>query len=129
MDGAKTRAHGSISRLLPAANHFEVSVFAKKTRKPDSIAVGDLNGDGKPDLVVTIFCPGSYNPCQDPATVGVLRGNGDGTFQLAVSYEAGAGAQGAVSVVIADVNGDRKPDLIVADCGVVVTCSPVSSRS
>jgi len=92
--------------------------------EPQSIAVGDVNGDRKSDLVVAIFCPSSSNPCQDPATVGVMLGNGDGTFQPAVRY--GAGTQGAVSVVIADVNGDHKPDLIVADCGMVITtCVPI----
>ena len=39
-----------------------------------SLAVGDVNGDGKPDLVVTNSNGGSN-------TVSVLLGNGNGTFQ------------------------------------------------
>ncbi len=67
------------------------------------VAVADLNGDGKPDLVVAnLLSP----------NLGVLLGNGDGTFQAAVSYGSGGG--GANSVVVADVNGDGKPDLVVA---------------
>ena len=69
-----------------------------------SVAVGDVNGDGKPDLVVTNF--GSY-------TVSVLLGNGDGTFQTAVSY--GSGGVNAWSVAVGDVNGDAKPDLVVTN--------------
>jgi hypothetical protein len=43
-----------------------------------SVAVADVNGDGKPDLLV-----GNY------LGVGVLLGNGDGTFQAAVTYDSG----------------------------------------
>ncbi len=69
-----------------------------------SVAVADLNGDGKPDLVVANS--GSH-------TVGVLLGNGDGTFQPAATYDAGIG--NSASVAVADVNGDGKPDLLVAN--------------
>ncbi len=76
-----------------------------------SVAVADLNGDHKPDLVVT-------NRCTDPAcdsdgSVAVLLGNGDGTFQAAVIYDAG-GLE-TQSVAVADVNGDGKPDILVAN--------------
>jgi len=67
--------------------------------------VGDLDGDGKPDLVV-----GNYIS----QTVGVLFGNGDGTFQPALTF--GAGAQ---SVAIADVNGDGRPVLLAVGNGCV----------
>jgi hypothetical protein len=68
---------------------------------PFAIATGDLNGDGKPDLVV---------PNQSSNTVSVLLGKGDGTFQTAMNF-AGAGAPR--SVAIGDFNGDGKPDLVV----------------
>jgi len=42
-----------------------------------SLAEGDLNGDGNPDL-------GTAN--QDVSTVSLLLGNGDGTFQAATSH-------------------------------------------
>ena len=44
----------------------------------------------------------------------MLLGNGDGTFQTAVTY--GSGGFDAYSVAVADVNGDGKPDLVVANC-------------
>jgi hypothetical protein len=59
-----------------------------------------VNGDGKPDLVVA-----------NEGAVGVLLGNGDGTFQAAVSYDSGGLGN---SVAVADVNGDGKPDVVVA---------------
>ena len=73
-----------------------------------AVAVADLNGDGKPDLVVSNWCPSSG--CTS-AGVSVLMGNGDGTFQPAVSYIAGTGR--ALSVAVGDMNGDGIPDLIV----------------
>jgi len=72
-----------------------------------SIAVADLNGDGKPDLVVGSSC----YPCED--LVSVLLGNGDGTFQPPVFYDSGESYRS--SVAIADVNGDSKPDVLVAN--------------
>jgi hypothetical protein len=43
--------------------------------------------------------------------VGVLLGNGDGTFQPVVNYPAG---KGLAFVDVGDFNGDHKPDLVVA---------------
>jgi hypothetical protein len=47
--------------------------------------------------------------------VSILLGNGDGTFQAAVSYSSGGIS--ALSVAVADVNGDGKLDLLVANSG------------
>lgn len=79
-------------------------------------AVADVNGDGKLDLLVANSC-GAGN-CAPNAAVGVLLGNGDGTFQAAVTY----GGALAYSVAVADVNRDGKPDLLMAngDVGVML---------
>jgi uncharacterized membrane protein len=77
------------------------------------VAVGDLNGDGKLDLAVATTGPGCGNGCPK-GLVGVLLGNGDGTFKKAKTY--GTGGFDAIGwVAIADVNGDKKPDLVVAN--------------
>ena len=79
----------------------------------DSVAVADVNGDGKPDIVVgTCGFPKIINCVASGGKAGVLLGNGDGTFQPAVSYSLGG--FGATSVAVADVNGDGKLDLLVA---------------
>jgi hypothetical protein len=69
-----------------------------------SVAVADLNGDGSPDLVVANF---------QNSTVGVLLGNGDGTFQPVVLY--GPGGSYPLSVAVADMNGDGRPDVVVGN--------------
>jgi hypothetical protein len=80
--------------------------------QPASVAIGDLRGDGKVDLVVANVGLAFGNIY----SVGVLLGNGDGTFQPVVTYDSGG--VNPISVAIADVNGDRHPDLVAANwCG------------
>ena len=67
-----------------------------------AVAVGDFNADGKPDLAVT--------NTQGAATVSILLGNGDGTFQNQASYPVGNNPS---AVLVADVNGDGDADLVV----------------
>ena len=69
---------------------------------PNSVAVGDFNADGKPDLALA----------NGSGTVSVLLGNGDGTFQPHVDYTVGPGA---FSVAVGDFNGAGKLDLAVAN--------------
>jgi len=70
---------------------------------PAGVAVGDLNGDGIPDLVTANH---------DGSSVSVLFGNGDGTFGTKTDYST---AGWPVSVAIGDLNGDGKPDLAVTN--------------
>jgi Bacterial Ig-like domain (group 3)/FG-GAP-like repeat len=72
---------------------------------PESIVGGDLNGDGIADLV-------SINDSTSSATVTVLLGNADGSFQAGVDYAIPGDK--VESAVIDDVNGDGKLDVIVA---------------
>jgi hypothetical protein len=80
-----------------------------------SVAIADLNGDGKLDLAVANACPLSECTPTTQGSVGILLGNGDGTFRPAVAYPSGG--TGAVSITIADLNGDLVPDLAVANAG------------
>ncbi len=75
-----------------------------------SIVIGDANGNGKSDLVVGNLCQKRGLGC--PGGVSVLLGNGDGTFQTAVTYDSGG--SDTVSVAIQDLTGDGRPDLVAA---------------
>ncbi len=76
------------------------------------LALADVNGDGKLDLISVNNCYG--NNCSN-FSVSVLLGNGDGTFQTAVSYSNGNSQFFSFELAVADVNGDSKPDLILVN--------------
>ena len=71
---------------------------------PISVAVGDFNLDGKPDLAAAT----------SPNHVTILMGNGVGGFVEPAGSPLGAGA-GPFSVAVGDFNLDGKPDLAIAN--------------
>lgn len=76
----------------------------------NSVVIADVNGDGKPDLLVGNACTQQGGHCVVDASVGVLLNKGDGTFRAATTYAAVGGVD---SLIVADMNGDGKPDLVV----------------
>jgi len=100
---------GGVS-FLPAVTYGSGGYIAQ------SVRIADVNGDGKPDIIVA-----SWWDTNNVGVVGVLLGNGNGTFQPAVTYETGGAPN--YSLVVADVNGDGKLDLVVSSCAVIAsTC-------
>jgi hypothetical protein len=75
--------------------------FESGNTRPGAVAVGDLNGDGKPDVATS---------SRSSNNVSVLLGNGDGTLQTPQTFGVGASAW---SVAIGDFDRDGKPDLAV----------------
>src|SRR5260370_38034955 len=75
---------------------------------PGNLMVVDVNGDGRPDLLVS----GLAN--DNTGSVGMLLGNGNGTFQEPSAYYS-SGGQALSRAVVADLNGDGKPDLLVGE--------------
>jgi hypothetical protein len=73
------------------------------------VTVRDLNGDGKTDLIVanSSMAPGAVGG------IGILFGNGDGTFQPAVSFASDGSP--IYGVAVADFNHDGIPDIAVAN--------------
>ncbi|MFY9660906.1 MAG: FG-GAP-like repeat-containing protein [Terriglobales bacterium] len=112
-NGVCIEAEGAVSVLLGNGDGtFQPEVSYTWGGPPVvSVAIGDLNGDGIPDLAVACNTDGSAG-----SVVSVLIGKGDGTFQTPVSYSSGS-ENSIASVVIADVNGDGHPDLITANGG------------
>lgn len=75
---------------------------------PSAVAVADFNGDGFLDLVVT-----NTNDYNFLGSVSILLGNGDGTFQAAMTCNNSKGSP--FFVAVADLNNDGILDLAVAD--------------
>jgi trimeric autotransporter adhesin len=76
---------------------------------PQSVAIGDLNGDSKPDLAVATG-----------ENLTILVNRGDGRFLFRPEVQPGGSG-----VAIAEVNGDGKPDLLT---GFESTLSVLISR-
>jgi hypothetical protein len=72
---------------------------------PKAVAIADMNGDGKLDIVTANNASGD---------VSVLPGTGLGTFGAATSFAVGVFPLG---VAVADLNGDTFPDIVTADSG------------
>jgi hypothetical protein len=82
--------------------------------RASALAVGDLNGDGSPDVVVACAGLPGY-----PGSVSVFIQGGiiAGALLPAVNY---TGTWGPMGVAIADMDGDGHPDLVLADGDIVV---------
>jgi hypothetical protein len=76
-----------------------------------ALVVNDFNGDGNPDLA---FCDLSFD---STGRIGILLGNGDGTFQKPVYYSAHLGTGNVYSFSAGDFNSDGKTDLIASTPG------------
>lgn len=89
---------------------FATPLLVAAGLNPTSIAVGDFNGDANLDLAVT---NGYYEPhFLGRPNVGILLGNGDGTFGTLTGYAVGYTAN---AVAVGDFNADGKQDLVVTD--------------
>ena len=150
-----TTAPGATTASFAAQQTFATGSF------PQSVTAADMNGDGKPDLIVgnsnsntvsvllNTTAPGATTPsfaaqqtlaCSDPNDLTAADINGDGKPDLIVgnfgsttvsvllnttatgattasfaAQQTFATGSGPVSVTAADLNGDGKPDLIVAN--------------
>jgi len=75
---------------------------------PQGLAIGDLDGDGKPDLAVAN---------NNDNTLSLLHNTSSpGTISFATQIVVNSG-NGALDLVISDLDGDGKPDLAVDDEG------------
>src|SRR5580704_17689344 len=105
--------NGSVGILLGNGNGTfkPAQSYGSRGATAVSVATGDFNGDGKNDLVVANQCPSSGS-CSN-GNVGVLLGNGDGTFQPAQTYASGGNNTAAVAV--SDLTGNGQMDLVLSN--------------
>jgi hypothetical protein len=93
------------ARVLTLPNFEQVVIPVGKG--PGSIAIADVNRDGKPDIIVANT---------EDETISVLLGDGNGHFRLAPGSPFPCG-KGPNDIAVADMNGDGNPDLVIANTG------------
>ncbi|WP_439504316.1 beta strand repeat-containing protein, partial [Sediminibacterium sp.] len=106
----------SVFRNTATSGSINTSSFAAKVdfttgTNPQSIAIGDLDGDGKPDLTVANWSSNTFSIFRNTATSGSISTS---SFAAKVDFTTGTNPQ---SVAIGDLDGDGKPDLAVANGG------------
>jgi hypothetical protein len=116
------------SSCTVSGNGFQASGAAAGDQTGNSVAIGDVNGDGYPDLIIGAFAAsaggnsaagkvyvvfGTAAGLPDPLPLSNL--NGTNGFEL---DGAGASYNAGVSVAAGDVNGDGKADIIIGAFGV-----------
>jgi hypothetical protein len=105
-------------KYSPAKTGLSAIDFSPKqdfttSANPRSVAIGDLDGDGKSDLVVANFSGNTISVYRNTSTSGTI---GLGSFAAPVDYVTGTSANPyPISVSIGDLDGDGKPDLVVSN--------------
>ncbi len=101
-----TSTLGSIS-----ASSFAAKVDFATGGSPSSVAIRDLDGDGKPDLVITNYSSFTISVFHNTSTLGSINAS---SFEAKVDFGAGSSPY---NVAIDDLDGDGRPDLVVLNSG------------
>ncbi|MDO7848651.1 VCBS repeat-containing protein, partial [Hymenobacter sp. M29] len=103
---------GSVSVLLnttatgAATPSFAAQVaFSLVGPMPSAIAVADVNGDGKPDVLTVNYFPGNASVLLNTTATGAATPSFAAPANFTISNSS-------FSIATADVNGDGKPDLL-----------------
>ncbi|HTB33736.1 MAG TPA: VCBS repeat-containing protein, partial [bacterium] len=116
---------GSISLFYGSSQGLKPGpVIPVATDAPRGLAFADLENNGKPDLLATLYCSGSLQ---------VYHNNGDGTFTLMGTYATGAQPVGVAAqvsgggglVAVADY-GSNKVSVFIVKMGVLTLASTLA---
>jgi FG-GAP-like repeat/IPT/TIG domain/Secretion system C-terminal sorting domain len=106
----------SVLRNTSVSGSINVNSFASKVdfatgTGPYSIAIGDIDVDGKPDLTVANLSANTVSVLRNTSVSGSITSS---SFAIKVDFATGLNP---CSSAIGDVDGDSKPDLVVANQG------------
>lgn len=90
---------------------FAAPVIFPAGAQPQAVRIADVNGDLLPDLVVANFHPGTDGTGVPGVSVLLQDPTNPGSFLAPVTY---ATPDGAIDVAVGDLDGDGRPDLVVA---------------
>jgi hypothetical protein len=97
-----------ISGSITATSFANKEDFATGA-EPSIVAVGDLDGDGKPDLAVSNFAASSVSVLRNTSSTGIINTS---SFSTKVDFVTG---DNPYSVSIADLDADGKQELVVVN--------------
>ena len=102
----------SIFRNTSTSGSITASSFAPKVDfatggPPGNIAIADLDGDGKPDIVVQNYSVNKMSVLRNTSTIGSITSN-----SFAPSFDI-VGIRNSINFAISDIDGDGRPDLVV----------------
>jgi hypothetical protein len=89
---------------------FAAPVSFATPNGPSRMAIGDLNGDGKPDIAITTDATSVISVLRNTGTNGPIASD---SFAAAVSFASG----GSSSMAIEDLDGDGRPELVASSWG------------
>jgi hypothetical protein len=110
-----TSSVGSIT-----AGSFAAKIDFATGSYPYRVALGDIDGDGKPDLVVVNSQSNTVSVFRNTSSVGSI------SFAARVDFTTGTSP---LSVAIGDIDGDGKPDLVVGNADTTVSMFRNTSSS
>ncbi len=101
---------GAVAPAFGQGTFSAPTLYGTNGDSPIGVAVGDLNGDARPDIVVN-----NYQSSGQNVIVRLNSATTVGTFPTSTLYSSGADA--TVGSAIGDVNGDGRADIVVSSFG------------
>ncbi|HTR82401.1 MAG TPA: FG-GAP-like repeat-containing protein [Bacteroidota bacterium] len=95
-----------------SSNSFAAGVDFATGSGPWGVALADLDGDGKLDIVVSNGNSGTISVFRNTSTVGSIT---SGSFAAKADFATGSGGGGGYGIAVADLDGDGKPDIVVTN--------------